>query len=191
MREAVLLTYYDPDKIKSAFGDGKWLGMKLHYAGADQDLGTAGAVAHGATSSPRRVPGPLRRRDLRLRPRRDRRGSPPVRRDGDHRPHTSGEPAPVRDRDHRRRLEGAALPRKAHVGEVFSDTVNTGIYVLNAEALAQVPRTEPYDFARAVPQAARRRARCSATSCAAIGATSATPSPTSRSTTTTSAGTCG
>ncbi|OYW05880.1 MAG: nucleotidyltransferase, partial [Acidobacteria bacterium 37-71-11] len=37
MREAMLLTYYDPDKIKSAFGDGSRLGMRLHYCNGDQD----------------------------------------------------------------------------------------------------------------------------------------------------------
>ena len=35
MNEAVLLTYYDPDKIRAAFGDGKRLGMRLHYNNAD------------------------------------------------------------------------------------------------------------------------------------------------------------
>jgi len=33
-------------------------------------------------------------------------------------------------------------------GEVFSDTVNTGVYVLSAEALDGVPRGEPFDFSR-------------------------------------------
>jgi mannose-1-phosphate guanylyltransferase/phosphomannomutase len=33
-------------------------------------------------------------------------------------------------------------------GEVFSDTINTGIYVLEPEALEHVPDDEPYDFSR-------------------------------------------
>lgn len=33
-------------------------------------------------------------------------------------------------------------------GEVFSDTVNTGIYVLEPEVFASIPRNEPYDFSR-------------------------------------------
>jgi mannose-1-phosphate guanylyltransferase/phosphomannomutase len=37
MREAVLLVYHDPGKIREAFRDGRRLGMKLHYYPADQD----------------------------------------------------------------------------------------------------------------------------------------------------------
>src|SRR5208337_1784717 len=33
-------------------------------------------------------------------------------------------------------------------GEVFSDTVNTGVYILSAAALNEVPRGEPFDFSR-------------------------------------------
>src|SRR5665213_323273 len=33
-------------------------------------------------------------------------------------------------------------------GQVFSDTINTGIYVLEPEVLKHVPRDRPYDFAK-------------------------------------------
>src|SRR5205823_1325429 len=33
-------------------------------------------------------------------------------------------------------------------GEVFSDTVNTGIYVLEPSVMGQVPVDEPYDFSQ-------------------------------------------
>jgi len=33
-------------------------------------------------------------------------------------------------------------------GEVFSDTVNTGIYILEPEALARVPQDQPHDFSK-------------------------------------------
>ena len=33
-------------------------------------------------------------------------------------------------------------------GEVFSDTINTGIYVLEPEVLAQIPDDVPYDFSK-------------------------------------------
>ena len=33
-------------------------------------------------------------------------------------------------------------------GQVFSDTINTGIYVLNPEVLRHVPTDRPYDFAK-------------------------------------------
>src|SRR5436305_2378795 len=33
-------------------------------------------------------------------------------------------------------------------GQVFSDTINTGVYVLEPEVLRQVPDGEPYDFSK-------------------------------------------
>jgi mannose-1-phosphate guanylyltransferase/phosphomannomutase len=33
-------------------------------------------------------------------------------------------------------------------GEVFSDTINTGIYVLEPDVLAQIPMDDPYDFSK-------------------------------------------
>ena len=45
-------------------------------------------------------------------------------------------------------------------GEVFSDTINTGIYVLEPEVLRDVPDDVPVRLLQgAVPEAARRRAR--------------------------------
>jgi mannose-1-phosphate guanylyltransferase / phosphomannomutase len=49
LNEAVLLLYHQPDTIKEYFGDGSRYGMKLHYYTADADYGTAGAVKRGAT----------------------------------------------------------------------------------------------------------------------------------------------
>src|SRR3954453_17800833 len=33
-------------------------------------------------------------------------------------------------------------------GQVFSDTINTGIYVVNAEVMKHVPKDRPYDFSK-------------------------------------------
>ncbi len=52
MNEAVLLLYHQPDVIKQYFGDGARCGMKLHYYTADADYGTAGAVKRGAAMAP-------------------------------------------------------------------------------------------------------------------------------------------
>jgi mannose-1-phosphate guanylyltransferase/phosphomannomutase len=149
MREAVVLTYYDPEKIRDAFRDGKRLGMKLHYNNGDQDYGTAGAVAHGADVVP-----------------------------ADEYLVLSGDVICDFDLNelvaaHRAKeamvtigltrvanplqfgiviIDGEAKVRrfleKPTWGEVFSDTVNTGVYVVQREALAQVPRNEPDDFSR-------------------------------------------
>jgi mannose-1-phosphate guanylyltransferase/phosphomannomutase len=149
MREAVLLTYFDPDKIRHAFRDGKRLGMKLHYNNGDQDYGTAGAVAHGSDAA-----------------------------DADDYLVLSGDVICDFDLNelvaaHRQNkaavtigltrvanplqfgiviIDGESRVRrfleKPTWGEVFSDTVNTGIYVVQRDALAQVPRNEPCDFSR-------------------------------------------
>jgi len=147
--EAVLLTYYDPDKIKNALGGGESLGMRLRYFNADQDYGTAGAVAHGAS---------LARDDEYLVLSGD------VLCDFDLKALIAGHreqraiatigltrvPNPLQfgivivdgEGRVRRFLE------KPTWGEVFSDTVNTGVYVLSAQALNEVPRGEPFDFSR-------------------------------------------
>ena len=59
-------------------------------------------------------------------------------------------------------------------GQVFSDTVNTGIYVMEPEVLAEVPAGEPVDWSGDVfPRPCSRRARrCSAGSPTATGRTS-------------------
>jgi mannose-1-phosphate guanylyltransferase/phosphomannomutase len=149
LTEAVLLTYYDPDKIRGALGDGERLGMRLRYFNADQDYGTAGSVAHGAD---------LIRDDTYL--------------------VLSGDvicdfdlKALIAAHEQQRAVATIGLTRvpnplqfgivitdgegrvrrfleKPTWGEVFSDTVNTGVYVLSAQALNDVPRGESFDFSR-------------------------------------------
>lgn len=149
MEEAVLLTYYDPEKIRAHFGDGEKLGMRLHYFNADQDYGTAGAVAHGsdrAAADEYLVLSGDVICDFDL-------GAIVDFHRGKGASVTIGltrVPNPLQfgiviiDADGRvkRFLE------KPTWGEVFSDTVNTGIYVLQGSVLAHVPRTESYDFSR-------------------------------------------
>jgi len=149
MRKAVLLTYHEPAKIRQALGDGSRFGMELVYYQAEQDYGTAGAVAHGA----RLVPAP---RYLVL--------SGDVVCDFDL-------SAILRFHEAKRAQVTITLTRVANPlqfgivivdgesriqqflekptwGEVFSDTVNTGIYVLEAPVLREVPLDEPFDFSR-------------------------------------------
>lgn len=149
MKEVVVLTYYDPDKIKAYFGDGERLGMKLHYYGGDQDYGTAGAVAHGAD-----IAGSdeylvlsgdvLCDFDLAaiVQSHRDNRAMATIGLTRVPNPLQFGIVIIDADGRVRRFLE------KPTWGEVFSDTVNTGIYVLDARALTQVPRAESFDFSK-------------------------------------------
>jgi mannose-1-phosphate guanylyltransferase/phosphomannomutase len=149
MREAVLLTYYDPEKIRSAFGDGKRLGMQLHYNHADQDYGTAGAVAHGADlvkSDEYLVLSGDVICDFDLNSivaaHLERKAAVTIGLTRVANPLQFGIVILDGDTRVRRFLE------KPTWGEVFSDTVNTGIYAVQAKALTQVPRNEPYDFSR-------------------------------------------
>lgn len=149
MEEAVLLTYYDPDKIRAHFGDGERLGMRLHYFNADQDYGTAGAVAHGsdrAAADEYLVLSGDVVCDFDLAAvvdfHRGRGASVTIGLTRVPNPLQFGIVIIDADGRVRRFLE------KPTWGEVFSDTVNTGIYVLRSSVLARVPRTESYDFSR-------------------------------------------
>ncbi len=63
-------------------------------------------------------------------------------------------------------------------GQVFSDTVNTGIYVLEPEIFDYIPVTEPSDFSNDVfPTCWTRASPSSATSATATGRTSAPSMP--------------
>ncbi|MCU0294317.1 MAG: sugar phosphate nucleotidyltransferase [Thermoanaerobaculaceae bacterium] len=149
MTEVVLLTYYDPEKIRSHFGEGEQLGMKLHYFNADQDYGTAGAVAHGADMVPADEYLVLSGDvicdfDLGaiMQFHRDKRAAVTI--------GLTRVPNPLQFGIVIIDAEGSVkrFLEKPTWGEVFSDTVNTGIYVLQAGALAHVPRGESFDFSR-------------------------------------------
>ena len=158
--------------------------MSLQYATEETPLGTAGSVKNAEAAAARRdVPGHLRRRAHRHRPHRPGRSS------------TSDKgalvtvgltrvPDPLEfgivivDDDGRvqRFLE------KPTWGQVFSDTVNTGIYVMEPEVFDYVAgRRVGRLVRRRVPHAARpRRCPSTATSPRATGRTSAPSRPTCR-----------
>ncbi|MGC8917062.1 MAG: sugar phosphate nucleotidyltransferase [Thermoanaerobaculum sp.] len=149
LNEAVLLTYHEPAKIRQALGDGSRFGMKLAYYQAEQDYGTAGAVAHGAQLAPSDrylvlsgdvvcdfdLSAILRFHDAK-------KAAVTITLTRVANPLQFG--IVITDGDYRIRR----FLEKPTWGEVFSDTVNTGVYVLEAEVLKQVPMDEPYDFSR-------------------------------------------
>ena len=125
-----------------------------------------GAQRHGR---PRRaLPRHLRRRPHRHRPRRDRRLPRGERGAGHHRPGPRREPARVRHRHHPRgRLASSASSRSPRWGQVFTDTINTGIFVLEPEIFDYIAADRPVDFSSEVfpallgggPAPLRRRRR--------------------------------
>ncbi|HHQ47849.1 MAG TPA: hypothetical protein ENK19_03095 [Acidobacteria bacterium] len=149
MKEAVLLLFPQPDTIKEYFGDGSRCGMKLHYYTAESDFGTAGAVKRGAqlvqSESYMVLSGDVLC-DFDL---------------GDvARSHTE------RGADVTITLTRVANPlqfgivitgndgrvtrflEKPTWGEVFSDTINTGIYVLERAVLDKIPEEGSVDFSK-------------------------------------------
>jgi len=146
--DIVALLYFQPEEITSYFGDGKRFGVNLTYVSATADYGTAGSVRNARDF--------LNDRFLII--------SGDVLTDIDlskaiqfHIQKNSlatmvltrlENPLPygvvIIDRDGRitRFLE------KPSWGEVFSDTVNTGIYILEPEVLNDIPYQEKFDFSK-------------------------------------------
>ncbi|MFZ5826206.1 MAG: sugar phosphate nucleotidyltransferase [Bacillota bacterium] len=146
-REVFLTLGYRPDKIKRTFGD-RYRNLNLHYVVEETPLGTAGGVAA------------LRERldqtflvisgdaltdihlgDL-LRFHREARAVGTLALKRVESPLEYGVVMTDRRGRIRRFLE------KPGWGEVFSDTVNTGIYVLEPAVLAGVPSGRMYDFSQ-------------------------------------------
>ena len=145
-----VLLYFYPDKITSYFGDGSPWGVRMNYIGAESDYGTAGAVKNAES----RIDGTF----LVI--------SADIITDFDlsraiefHREHEAAATIVltrvtnplqygivITEEDGRieRFLE------KPSWGEVFSDTVNTGIYILEPEVLSLIPDGKSFDFSKNV-----------------------------------------
>jgi mannose-1-phosphate guanylyltransferase/phosphomannomutase len=147
--EIVATLHYLADEIESYFGDGSALGVKMHYVVEDTPLGTAGAVklAHEIIGKdPFLIISGDALTDIDLR-------------------------ALVRHHEEQRNAVTIALQRvtnplefgvvvtdeqqrivrfleKPSWGEVFSDTINTGIYVLQPEILDRMTRGRVYDWSK-------------------------------------------
>jgi len=135
-----------PQAIRTYFGDGDALGMSIEYSVEEEPLGTAGSVKLAARESDEPflvISGDaLCDVDLNALVKYPHRAG--CRRHD--RPQVGGQSARVRHRRHRRRRAGRALPREALLGQVFSDTINTGLYVLDPEVLNHVPAGRSFDF---------------------------------------------
>ncbi len=146
--EVIVTVQYLSNQIEDYFGDGSDFGMEITYSVEPEPLGTAGSV--------RRCAADLQDTFLVI--------------SGD--ALTDVDLGAVTDL-HRRRgswvtLALARVPNplefgvvitdatgaiqrfleKPGWGEVFSDTINTGIYVIEPQALAEVPPDRPYDFSK-------------------------------------------
>ena len=146
--DLLVLLYFLPETITTHFGDGSRWGVRITYATPTADLGTAGAVrfAAGELGEPILVISGDVLTDFDLeaavRSHRDRRAEASIVLTRVDSPLAYG--IVITDESGRivRFLE------KPSWGEVFSDTINTGIYILEPSVLGAVPAGRPYDFGR-------------------------------------------
>jgi mannose-1-phosphate guanylyltransferase/phosphomannomutase len=148
--DLISILYFQPEQITSHFGDGRGFGVSMQYVTADADYGTAGAVRNAAE-----LIGDDRFLVI----------SGDVLTDFD-----LG--AAIREHDQRRAEATIALTavenplaygiviidestgrierflEKPTWGQVFSDTINTGIYILEHRALMRVPDKTNCDFSK-------------------------------------------
>ncbi|MGH7445459.1 MAG: sugar phosphate nucleotidyltransferase, partial [Longimicrobiales bacterium] len=159
--EIVSILYFQPDHITSYFGDGSAFGVSMQYVTADADYGTAGAVRNAA-----HLLGNERVLVI----------SGDVLTDFDLSQAVHAHDA--RDAEATILLTAVENPlafgivivdqesgrierflEKPTWGEVFSDTINTGIYILEPGALSRVPEKTNVDFSKDLfPQMLRERA---------------------------------
>lgn len=148
IKDIAVLLYFMPDVIKEHFKDGKSLGVNITYFLPDNDYGTAGAVGFARDFLDETfivVSGDLvtdfkfskiyefhkqKKSKLTI-------ALTPVKN-----PLEFGVVIANKQGKIEKFLE------KPSWGEVFSDTINTGIYIIEPEILDFIPRGESYDFAK-------------------------------------------
>jgi len=148
MSEVVVTLAFMPQAIRSYFGTGESMGLSIEYSVEEQPLGTAGSVrlASDALDDTFVVISGDALCDVDLtalvQAHRDKGAAVTIGLKSVDNPLEFG--IVVTDEDGRieRFLE------KPSWGQVFSDTINTGIYVLEPEVLRHVPTDRPYDFSK-------------------------------------------
>jgi mannose-1-phosphate guanylyltransferase/phosphomannomutase len=146
--DLITLLHFRPELIEGHFGDGSAFGVRMKYVSASEDFGTAGAVRNAEALLDDRflvISGDLLT-DFDL--------GAAIERHGERHAEVSvlltrvenplqyGVVIAESDGRISRFLE------KPTWSEVFSDTVNTGIYVLEPSALELIPRGREFDFSR-------------------------------------------
>lgn len=146
--EITSLLYFQPDRIKEHFGDGSAFGVKMSYALPDEDYGTAGAVRFGlgqADETALVISGDLIT-DFDL--------TKAI----DWHKEKSADASLLLTRMENPLPYGIVITdengqivrflEKPSWGEAFSDTINTGIYILEPSALDLIPAGKNFDFSQ-------------------------------------------
>ena len=149
IKDFIVLLYFKPEVIQNYFKDGKDFGINITYVIPDEDYGTAGAVKmaqeHIGNDNFIIISGDLvtdfdfqkifdfhEKRHSRL----------TITLTSVENPLEFG----VVITDEEGRIE--KFLEKPSWGEVFSDTINTGIYIIEPEILDYIPQKENFDFAK-------------------------------------------
>jgi mannose-1-phosphate guanylyltransferase / phosphomannomutase len=148
--ELVSILYFQPEHITSYFGDGSKFGVTMQYVTADADYGTAGAVRNAADllGDDRVIVisgDVLTDFDLgaAIRSHEERGAAATIAVTPVENPLAFG--IVILNEESGRIVRFLEKPTW---GEVFSDTINTGIYILEADALRRVPPKTSYDFSK-------------------------------------------
>jgi mannose-1-phosphate guanylyltransferase/phosphomannomutase len=150
IQDLEVLLYFYPEKITSYFGSGDPWDVRINYIGAETDYGTAGAVknAENRIDDTFLVISADIITDIDLSRaidfHRERKAAATIVLTRVPNPLQYGIVITEDDGRIARFLE------KPSWGEVFSDTVNTGIYILEPEALSLIPPGKSFDFSKNV-----------------------------------------
>jgi mannose-1-phosphate guanylyltransferase / phosphomannomutase len=148
LNDVIVTLAFMPQTIRSYFGSGETLGMSIEYSVEELPLGTAGSVrlASGALEDTFLVISGDALCDVDL-----------TSLIGFHREKGAAVTIGLKSVDNPLEFgivvtdEGGRVERfleKPSWGQVFSDTINTGIYVLEPEVLKHIPVDRPYDFSK-------------------------------------------
>ena len=146
--DVVVTVAFLPQAIRSYFGDGENMGMRIEYSVEESPLGTAGSVrlAAGKLDDTFLVISGDALCDVDLTKlvefHKEREASVTIGLKPVENPLEFG----IVVTDSEGRVE--RFLEKPSWGQVFSDTINTGIYVLEPEVLNHVPTDRPYDFSK-------------------------------------------
>jgi mannose-1-phosphate guanylyltransferase/phosphomannomutase len=147
-QEIVVTVAFMPQAIRSYFGDGSNLGLQIEYSVEETPLGTAGSVrlASGRLEGTTLVISGDALCDIDLTRlvefHREKSAAVTIGLKSVENPLEFG----IVVTDDNGRIE--RFLEKPSWGQVFSDTINTGIYVLEPEVLNHVPRDRPFDFSK-------------------------------------------
>lgn len=148
IKDIVVLLYYMPDVVKNYFGNGSKLGVKLEYLLPDDDYGTAGAAkfAEKFMDSTFMVMSGDLVTDFDLSKiiefHESKKSPVTITLTSVSNPLQFG----VVITDSQGRI--LRFLEKPGWGEVFSDTINTGIYILEPEVFNFIPKAAPFDFSK-------------------------------------------